>query len=414
MVISGCFSESITQQQERTIDSAAVISTDFSGLKIGINPGGTYSKPVQAYLTCKTTKGWLAKWTVDGSEPTWTNGGWSYNPIIISKTCTFKWRVFDLKDHSNFSYVAEASYIINDNAYTPTPYVYNGITFKGRTSKGSGSSFNLPFEPLVITEPEVQSFECEGFFYMKGKYTGTGRGRYMTVSVKKTDSIEKTNTFMVEGPEFSKRIWLPYGKGKYEIRVYPASFEKEETIILDDEYNLEYHPAYCTNIFYVNNTLDYDGTFTFPSQYIQSDNDEIKLKAMEILTKHNALYQTDRMKAYYIMCYVIDICTYDYQSYFYRKPQNALYILHNPKSAVCEGYTSLYVALLRSIGMKAKAVCNDTHAWAKVWDKAENKWVMVDSLWNDIDYPGIYSVTYFWEADGVYNHPLEKKDRPNR
>ena len=84
IVISGCFSESITQQQERTIDSAAVISTDFSGLKIGINPGGTYSKPVQAYLTCKSTKGWLAKWTVDGSEPTWTNGGHSnsYNKYI--------------------------------------------------------------------------------------------------------------------------------------------------------------------------------------------------------------------------------------------------------------------------------------------------------------------------------------------
>ena len=64
--------------------------------------------------------------------------------------------------------------------------------------------------------------------------------------------------------------------------------------------------------------------------------------------------------------------------------------------------------------MKAKAVRNDTHAWAKVWDKAENKWVMVDSLWNDTDYPGIYSVTYFWGADGVYNHPLEKNDRLNR
>lgn len=416
-LLSGCFGE-ITNTPNILDDmkQTRVESSDFTALRIGINPGGTYTKPVQAYLTCKGTKGWLAKWTVDGSEPTWTNGGWSYNPIIITKTCTFKWRVFDLKDKTNYSYVASAEYIINDNSYTPTPYIYNGITFKGRTTKGDGDSFNLPFEPLTITEPNVRNFECEGFFNIKGNYTGTGRGRYMNVSVKKLDgsNINKSNSFLIEGLNFSKRIWLPFGKGKYEVRIYPVSFETEEKMTLDDEYNLEYHSAYCTNIFNITNTLDYDGTFTFPSQYIQSDNDEIRLKAIEILTQHNALYESDKMKAYYIMCYVIDICSYDYQAYFYRKPQNALYIMHNPKSAVCAGYTDLYVALLRSLGMKAKAVRNDTHAWAKVLDKVNNKWVMVDALWNDIDYPGIYSVTYFWEQDGVYNHPLENNARPDR
>lgn len=189
-LLSGCFGEVInTPNILDDMKQTRVESSDFTELRIGINPGGTYTKPVQAYLTCKSTKGWLAKWTVDGTEPTWTNGGWSYNPIIITKTCTFKWRVFDLKDKTNYSYVASAEYIINDNSYTPTPYIYNGIAFKGRTTKGDGDNFNLPFEPLTITEPNVRNFECEGFFNIKGSYTGTGRGRYMNVSIK--NSMER-------------------------------------------------------------------------------------------------------------------------------------------------------------------------------------------------------------------------------
>jgi hypothetical protein len=412
--IVGCFSEDILQKETFEEKEVSAISSDFTNLRIGINPGGTYTKPVQAYLTCKSSKGWLAKWTVDGSEPTWTNGGWSYNPIIIKKTCTFKWRVFDLKDKTNYSYVASSEYIINDNSYTPTPYMYNGITFKGRTTKGSGDCINMPFDSLTITEPTVRSFECEGFFSLKGSYTGINDSKYMMVSVKNTATY-KSQKFLIEGLNFDKKIWLPFGKGNYEIRIYPATYETVEESKLDDEYSyLTSHSAYCTHLFYVTNTLDYDGTFIFPSQYIQSDNDEIRSKALEVLTQYNALYEQDKWKAFYLMCYVIDTCSFDHQAYFYRKPQNALYILHNGNDAVCEGYTSLYVALLRSIGIKSKAVRTDTHAWAKVWDKETSTYKMVDCLWNDVDISYIHSTSYFWKEDGIYNHPLETDDRPNR
>ena len=101
-LLSGCFGE-ITNTPN-ILDEAKqtrVESSDFTALRIGINPGGTYTKPVQAYLTCKGTKGWLAKWTVDGTEPTWTNGGWSYNPIIITKTIAIQITFFFILHFSN-------------------------------------------------------------------------------------------------------------------------------------------------------------------------------------------------------------------------------------------------------------------------------------------------------------------------
>lgn len=411
LLFAGCFSDSLPLSLDTKQTRAE--SSDFTNLRVWINPAGTYTAPVRVYVTVTTSKRWFIRWTNDGTEPTLTNGNYSFTPIIVSKSCTLKFRAYDLDNKSNYSNILVANYVILDNSYVPTPCTYNGIIFKGRTSKGTGDCVNMPFENLKITEPTVRSFECEGFFSLKGSYTGINDSKYMMVAVKNTLTY-KSQKYLIEGLNFDKKIWLPYGKGDYEVRIYPVTYNSVEDSILDDEYNLTYHSSYCTHIFYVKNTLDYDGRFIFPSQYIQADNEEIRLKAIEILTQYDALYQTEKMKAFYLMCYVIDICSFDHQAYFYRKPQNALYVLHNGNDAVCEGYTSLYVALLRSIGMKAKAVRTDTHAWAKVWDKETATYKMVDCLWNDVDISYIHSVTYFWVEDGVYNHPLETEDRENR
>lgn len=405
----GCFSEPILNTETQEKETRA-ISSDFTNLRVFINPGGIYTKPVQAYLTCTSTKGWLAKWTVDGSEPTWTNGGWSYDPIIIKKTCTFKWRVFDLKNHSNYSYVAEANYIINDNIYTPTTFKYNGTEYKGKLETGTGDCINNDFSIyLDVTEPKQQKFNCDGFFIFKGKYTDIDVGKYMLLSITKIDTGEY-DKYYIQGLDFNKRIWLRYGKGEYKIKLSPAPIHNYDTYWADPEYITSPQPYY-TNIWYVNNTRDERGIFYYPSFNVQSDDEYIKNLATEIIAKDGSTNKDTWYKCWSLMKYVIDHFTYDYYAYFgvdCRQPQDAVTCLKTGL-AVCDGYSNVYAALCRSVGIKCKSVSSSTHAWNEVLME-DGRWLIVDCLWNDIDINGIYSSTYFLRSEIEERH-IKTDDR---
>jgi transglutaminase-like putative cysteine protease len=178
---------------------------------------------------------------------------------------------------------------------------------------------------------------------------------------------------------------------------------------LDPEYNTRVESVYCVKYWKVNNTLDFDGRFYFPSHFIPSDDPTIQATALKVITDNELANASTYLKCFALMNYVDDLLSYDYSAYFYRYPQDALSILKKPTSAVCAGYTTLFCSLVRSIGLKAKEVRTDTHAWAKVYDPSTSTWVMVDPLWCDTGNPAIHSSAYFFEVDGARNHPIETR-----
>ena len=80
--IVGCFSESLPLDIKQT----RAESSDFTNLRVLINPAGTYTAPIRVYVTVTTSKRWFIRWTNDGTEPTLTNGNYSFVPIIVSKS----------------------------------------------------------------------------------------------------------------------------------------------------------------------------------------------------------------------------------------------------------------------------------------------------------------------------------------
>ena len=67
-----------------------------------------------------------------------------------------------------------------------------------------------------------------------------------------------------------------------------------------------------------------------------------------------------------------------------RKKQDALASLNNG-TAVCEGYTSLMSALLRCVGIHAKAISGLGNGGAHAWDNVYmgSTWLLLDATWDD-------------------------------
>lgn len=362
---------------------------------------GTYKSPIFVYGGVKTTRPVYVHYTLDGSEPVKLKSAWLGGGITISKSCTLKIKGF-VSNTNECSPTLTLNYIIGDS-FNPETFTYQDVVYKSRTNIGSGDCIYNSFDMLSITEPKVSNFECEGYFNLKGSYSGINSSKYMYVCVAKNNTAYSEHYF-IEGLNFEKRIWLRYGTGDYTIKIYPAPITYYTDYTKDPEYITNPQSAYVTNIFYVKNNKDVDGIFKFPSYGVQSDEDCIKSKAVEILTKSNKLNGTIKQKSLYFMFYVVDTITYDYQSAIstkFRKPQDALYCM-NTGYGVCEGYSQLYGALLRSVGIKVKVVRNATHAWNEIQDENGN-WFLVDCTYNDTGYNGIYSQTKFWLSDLTAN-----------
>lgn len=370
--------------------------------------GGTYKSPIFVYGGVKSTRSIYVHYTLDGTEPVKLKSAWLGGGITISKSCTLKIKGF-VSNTDECSPTLTLNYVIGDS-FTPETFTYQNILYKGRTNIGTGDCVYNTFESLIISEPKVSNFECEGYFNLKGVYNGIDSSKYMYVYISKNNTSCSEHYF-IEGTNFEKRIWLRYGTGDYTIKIYPAPITYYTDYTKDPEYITNPQSSYITHIFYVKNNKEIDGIFKFPSYGVQSDNDTIKNKAIEILNKNNKLNGTIKQKSLYLMFYVLDTLTYDYQSTIsanFRKPQNALYCM-NTGNAVCEGYSNLYGALLRSVGIKAKIVRSKTHAWNEVQDENGN-WFLVDCTYNDTGYAGIYSQTKFWLSDLTANGENIKTD----
>ena len=264
-------------------------------------------------------------------------------------------------------------------------FVYGDKLYKGRTSIGTGNPVNYAIDDFKVTEPKSYEFNCDGFFQLKGEYNSTGSGKYMYMSIVKEGTGESTY-YLLNG-KFDKKIWLRYGKGTYIIKTHSMRLETEVTIDEPYDGDIESYSIDMMNFytFRITNTRDESGKFLYPSEWIQSDSDVISNYAKDAIEKAGVKNGTIKEKAKALHDFTINYLEYDDDSLVLakRKKQDALSCIKY-HVAVCEGYTSLYCALLRSQGIFAKAIVgnNGTHAWTNVLDD-DNQWYMVDTTWDD-------------------------------
>ncbi len=172
------------------------------------------------------------------------------------------------------------------------------------------------------------------------------------------------------------------------------------------------YPAYEHNkTMFDEYTPPADGEYLEPTERAQCDDPEIAALAAEI----TAGLTSDYDKAAAVYDWLGENIAYDYETYSARadRPQDAISVLAQ-RMAVCDGYSSLAAAMLRSQGIPTKRVlgcpivnyglgqtddywiyllmnCGDEenqiylpayHAWNEVW--VGDRWIIMDATWGRV------------------------------
>lgn len=155
----------------------------------------------------------------------------------------------------------------------------------------------------------------------------------------------------------------------------------------------------------VNSILSFtDGSeYILPSKLVQSHHPEIQQLADELTMG----LKTDEEKSRAIYKWVASNISYDTESYF-SDPTNPRYYSSletlRDKQALCSGYANLNAALHRSVGIEARVVYGEGHAWNEV--KISDRWQEQDPTYgsggldmNNESFIPQYNEQYFSSAD---------------
>ncbi len=260
---------------------------------------------------------------------------------------------------------------------------------------------------LVIDGPQYDHFSVDACFSISGRVLATaGPQKYFWLKISRGD---ENSSYWLSG-DFDKEIWLRFGKGEYDVSIYSIT-----NITVNDQGVISSWSYLRTPVWSVtaDNLRDEDGRLLYPSAIIQSDNVDIRSRAELFSSTDTAGIILE------VHDWVVKYLYYDFDSLepALRKKQDAFSVLSN-KTAVCEGYTTLYTALLRARGIPAQYVSgtagddNGRHAWSRVSDSFT--WKFVDTTWDDpvmndtSDYPNGENLRhdYFWK-DSFDDHILE-------
>ncbi len=187
---------------------------------------------------------------------------------------------------------------------------------------------------------------------------------------------EQATPFMVTDTQIDFDLGLMKGNGDYKIEIYATKGER-----VGNGYSL-------VDTINVTNNDSEDKRYLLPSLKVQSTEQDIINLANEI-TANSA---TDREKAAALYHWIAENISYDYDIYerwlkqdptaLYGDTEDALNVLQARK-ATCNGYTNLFAALARSIGLKTQIIWgqgnNAKHAWNKVL--VEGVWENIDTTW---------------------------------
>jgi transglutaminase-like putative cysteine protease len=186
------------------------------------------------------------------------------------------------------------------------------------------------------------------------------------------DGQEATYLIPVENYRFDGIFWLRFGPGRYEVSVNVPEITNQHH---------DYFRFFRVAQFEVISTGPRDLRYLLPSRGIQSDSPQIKALARQIV----AGLSDDRAKAKAIYRYVATHVRYDVNKFrtdAFELDDSALKTLRE-KKGVCQDYTFLTIALLRSIGIESRFVegisQGNRHAWVEA--RIDGRWITMDPTW---------------------------------
>jgi transglutaminase-like putative cysteine protease len=116
--------------------------------------------------------------------------------------------------------------------------------------------------------------------------------------------------------------------------------------------------------------------YLLPSQPIQSEDPQIvELSRSLTVGKDSTLEQSKAIFTWVAQNITYDVDTLINNEYFYLDHPDAVEVLHS-KLAMCMGYARLNAALHRAIGIEAKVVFGEGHAWNEIM--INGKWQTQD------------------------------------
>lgn len=138
--------------------------------------------------------------------------------------------------------------------------------------------------------------------------------------------------------------------------------------------------------------LDKDGdkkVFDVSNMVVEYDTDDKYIKKAKSLTK---TCKTESAKVKKIYDYIITNYAYDYElldvkaATSYYNPKNS--DTFERKLGICYDISSLFAAMLRSVGVEARVVTGHTpnvkeyHAWTQVYDSKKKSWYTIDATYD--------------------------------
>ncbi|SDX10217.1 Transglutaminase-like superfamily protein [Marininema mesophilum] len=223
--------------------------------------------------------------------------------------------------------------------------------------------------PLVSGESGKMKYRIKGQIDPSAPYAK--ETKHLIVQTKK-DGQEATYFVPVINGRFDDTFWLRFGQGDYEVTVNVPEITRVQR---------DYFRFFGVARFHVTNTEKRDLRNLLPSRGIQSDSGTIRSLAEE-LTRNK---QGNRAKALAIYKYVSQNIRYDVSKFktdAFEYDDSALKTLKE-KEGVCQDYSFLAIALLRSIDIESRFVQGmaegNRHAWVEV--KVNGRWMTMDPTW---------------------------------
>ncbi len=297
------------------------------------------------------------------------------------------------------------------------PLVYAGNTYSGQTTAGTGDPLTHAYQGISISSPTRSTFDADAFLTLEGTISVPSVYNYAYVVVSKDGNAADTTSYFPRSG-FSTRIWLRFGSGAYTVSVYSLT-SMAVTLSGEGDFSSWSFASPAAYTFHVNNTRNEDGIALYPSDEIQSDDYRIGNIAKDL--SYGLTGDTDTIKA--IHDFVVTTLYYDTLSAdvsAVRKKQSALAALDNG-TAVCEGYTSLTTALLRNLGIRAKAVAGLGNGGAHAWNNVlvSGSWLFLDATWDDPSLvPGDSRISYSYyllpSLTGIGGDHVPQDQRPER
>ncbi|HAK47478.1 MAG TPA: hypothetical protein DCO79_16355 [Spirochaeta sp.] len=301
----------------------------------------------------------------------------------------------------------------DDNQYLNITSPFTPGNYSGFLDKKSDDIAGFVDSRLTFDNTIYASFSADGYFQLDYTFDNSEGELPPYFYMKLTKAGETVSSWLTAG-NHSDKIWLRLGAGVYTVNIYKVS----TTPIISSygviqSFSYEGTPV-C--IFQVENTNSEDGRFIYPSPEVQSDDAELlTLSASFTGTTADELIKEIHD---WLICYLY----YDTASVTFadRRQQDAQSV-YSYGAAVCEGYTSLFMALLRGRGIPVQYISGTAnggnHAWNNVFNGTE--WKLIDPTWDDplIDtgsgetsnYPDGFNLryNYYWMDNLADHSPID-------